>query len=247
MIDPSKPHPLLYFPASSLESAPPGDSAQCESIVLADSWPPLLVPMLTPDDEPTPEIERALATAARAAQAGDRAARDALVTALAGKIERIAAREAWRAARAGGLWRDGRPWDREDLAQEAVCILIALIDEWPGDRPFLTYVLAYLPWRLRDARRRLMAPSRFETHPVDGRDQLVADGSAGAERARARVEAIAAGLPPIERALLLGIVRDGERRSTIAGRLGIDRRTANRRWEALRAELRCALTPDGAV
>jgi len=211
---------------------------------------PSLVPMLAVDDPIPPEVDRALATAARAAQAGDLDARDALYRALEPKLRRLARRHAGGGAFGPGPLRDGRPWDAEDLTQETFCLLADLIGEWNGEGPFAPFVLTFLPWRLRDARRRLDAPRRAEVRLDPDAADLLADGTTAAAEARARLAAIAADLPALDGALLLGVVGDGDRLAEVAGRLGVSRRTASRRWRAVRADLRRSLvepSPDGVV
>ena len=239
--------PIRLLPPPRGRGGDPGDGPERDRGMEPDAGgaagraaPPLL-PLLRPADDPTADTERALAAAAVAARAGDRAARDAIFQALGPKIDRMAAREARRAAATGGALRDGRPWDREDLGQEAYCLLVELIAAWPGDGPFVPYALAYLSWRLADTRRRWTARRRIETHPVAARDEALADESAAAEEALARLAAIAARLPAIEGELLRGIVGRGDHPAAVARRLGIDRRTANDRWAALKIELRRSL------
>ncbi len=203
-----------------------------------------IVPLLAPETEVGPELERFLAPLARDAQAGDRDARDTLYEALAVKIDRFVA-GAWRLAWAGdGPRRDGRPWDIEDLAQEAFPIFVNLLAAWPGDRPFGPYLLAHFPWRLRNAGRALAAPRRFETAPLPPHALYLVDDSAAAEEARALLEGIAARLSSPDRQILLWHVRDGRSLGAIARRLGLHRGTVGRRWQAIREGLK---DPEGAA
>ncbi|CAA9555467.1 MAG: hypothetical protein AVDCRST_MAG49-2875 [uncultured Thermomicrobiales bacterium] len=182
-----------------------------------------------------PEVDRALTAAAMAARAGDREARDALHAALAEKIGRFVARY-----RHG--WGDGA-WDADDVAQEAYLVLVELIDGWPGGESFVAYFLSRFPWRLRDAVRRLAGPRPVSAPPDDSALTLVVDGSAAAETARALLGTLAADLPEPDRTILWRHIGEGERFGVIATSLHLDRRTVNRRWQALVAELRDSLAP----
>ena len=207
------------------------------------SPPTTLVPVLAPADEIDPALEQLLGALARAAQAGDRAARDLLFLALAPKIDRFVVGCRGLIRSADGPSRDGRAWDAEDLAQEAFLVFADLVAAWPGDGPVGPYLLAHFPWRLRSAWRAMAPPRRLETRLMAHHD-LLEDGSATAEEARAHLEAIAAALSPPDGEILLRHIRDGERLGAIARRLGTDRRTVTRRWRSLREELRVALLAD---
>lgn len=222
---------LLPPPARIASSVPDSDAVHA----------PPLVPILGPRDRITPEVEWALTAVAVDAKAGDRAARDALFLALEAKIARIVAREVMRRP-LGGLLRDGRLWDAEDLNQEAYFMLLDLLAEWPSDRPVAGFLFAYLPWRLRDYRRRLAMPHRAETGFEVARWESLHDGTADAEAALACLEAMAEDLAPLDGAILLAIVRDGYGFGAIARRLGVDRRTVRRRWQSLLIDLRASLT-----
>jgi DNA-directed RNA polymerase specialized sigma24 family protein len=201
-----------------------------------------LRPFLVPDLAVPAAAERRLAALARAAQAGDPDARADLWEELAPAIGRVVGAAARRARAAGpaGPLRDGRPWDAEDLGQEAFPIVVDLLAAWDGERPVVPYLLGHLPWRLRSVWRAMVARHRAEAVPPDARLRLqhLADGSAAADEAIALLEALAADLPPLDRAILLRHLRDGEPLRAVARGLGLDRRTVTRRWAAIKAGLR---------
>ncbi len=192
------------------------------------------LPPLTVDAEITPELDRSLSTLARAARAGDPRARNALYTAMEAKIHRFVRR--YRAS----SWKAHRIWDNDDLAQEAFLIFTDLITSWSGEGSFPPYFFAHFPWRLRDAVRRFNGHSPYTGITWTPYD-LLSDNTAATDAAVALLEALAAGLPATSRAILLWHVRDGERFSAIATRLGISRRTVHRYWEATLKDLRCSL------
>ncbi len=186
------------------------------------------------DAQITPELDRTVSALARAARAGDLDARNALYSVLEGKIRRFVRR--YR----GGSWAGHRSWDDDDLAQEAFLVFVDLVTEWTGEGSFTPYFLAYFPWRLRDAVRRLNGARPFGQVAWPAHD-LLSDGTAATGAAIALLESLAAGLPATSRAILLWHVRDGERFGAIATRLGISRRTVHRHWEATLEDLRRSL------
>lgn len=202
-----------------------------------------IIPILAADDPLTPELERRLALLAHAARAGDRGARDALYAALGPKIDAMLGRCRGRAWSSAGPRRDGAPWELDDLAQEAYLAFVDLLAAWPGDGPIGPYLLAHLPWRIRTAWRRLAAPHRRQTPILPAHADRFEDGSAAAEEALVRLEAVAATLPPPDDALLLLRIRDGRSAAAISRRLGLTRRSVDRRWKALCDRLRPSFGP----
>ncbi len=199
---------------------------------------PILVPLLNATDFVTSEEDAALARAVRIARRGDASARNAVWSALEPKLARAVAREAGRTWAGPGARRDGRPWDADDLRQEAFLVFVDLLEEWPGEGAVVPFLLTYFPWRLRDVRRRLEVAARRECAALSPDVGSLHDASAGAEEARVLLEELASQLAPLDASILLGYVRDGERLGAIAQRLHRDRATISRHWRALRADLR---------
>lgn len=187
----------------------------------------------------SPELDARMVTLARLAQAGDRDARDRLYALFAPRIARYARRFA------GDGWRLDPAWDGEDLLQEGYLVFLDLVASWPGGPSFAAYALGYLPWRLRNAVRRLNGPRpRAFPAPAVALAEL-ADHSAEAAEAIVLLETVAAALPAPDGEVLLWRVRDGEAVGVIAARLGISRRTVSRSWHRTIATLRESLTGDG--
>src|SRR5688500_485497 len=93
---------------------------------LLPSSPPL-VPMLTPDGEISPDVDRVLTMVAREAQTGEVAARNALFAACEPKIARFVRRYRF----AAGQSRSCPAFDLEDVAQQAFVVFADLVDDWP--------------------------------------------------------------------------------------------------------------------
>lgn len=195
------------------------------------------IPLVRADGDLTPELERFLVPLALAARAGDRDARDALWSALAPKIDRLAVAAGRRTQGDDAPRRDGRPWDAEDLRQEAFPLFADLLAVWSGNGPIGPYLLSHLAWRLRSAARALAVPRRFETSPLAPSLLYLADGSAAAAEALTLLDVLAADLPAVDAVILLRHVRDGESLRVVARRLGLDRRTVSQRWRAILAGL----------
>lgn len=182
--------------------------------------------------------EAALTRLALAARAGDRAARDELYTALEPNIRRMVAGCARLTWATDCPRREGRPWDREDLAQEAFLVFSDLLRAWPGEGPVTPYLFAYFPWRLRNAWRKLR-PDRPRGGPIlRAEPGLAADASATAAEAAALLAVLASELPPVESAILLLHVRDGLSLAEIGRRFGVRPRQVGRRWAGIKRWLR---------
>ncbi|HEV2129383.1 MAG TPA: sigma-70 family RNA polymerase sigma factor [Thermomicrobiales bacterium] len=198
--------------------------------------PPALVPVILPDAELGPALERRLLPTVTRANAGCREARDALHLAFRPKLQRFVRRIT--VPRAGqdtvGLW------DIDDVEQEAWLVFDELIRQWTPDRPFGRYVLATFPWRLRDAVYRGIAragvPPRMTTVPIGEREWLQ-DGSAAADEAHVLLDALAARLPALQGTILRRHVGCGETLTEIARDLDVSRSTVTRQWRALRDDL----------
>jgi RNA polymerase sigma factor (sigma-70 family) len=210
--------------------------------VLPAPQPPLpaAVPVLRPDALATPAEEALLTGIARRAKRGDRAARDLLWRAFAPRLEaalRRCGRMAWRH---GWTRRDGCPWELDDLRQEGWRVFAELIADWNGEGSIVPYLTAYLPWRLQNAMRRL-GPPRFRpltaptVEPVaECRELLDAE-------AEALLAEILAALSPEEEAVLALRLWEGATLGEVSRRLGVPRRTLNRRWERIRQVTRQVL------
>lgn len=185
--------------------------------------------------------EQRLSALARQAHAGDRAARDELLRAVQPDLARMVAAVARLTWTADGPRRDGRPWDAEDLAQEAFLIVADLIAAWSGEGSFPPYLFAYFPWRLRNAWRRLRPRRAAPVAPVDL--ALIADESHLALEAAALLASLAAALPEPDRLVLLAHVRDDVPLRAIAGALGVSEHQVRRRWRAIKQRLRDELLP----
>lgn len=250
---------ILLFPhqeAAEVEPSPPRLVSLCPSRNRrlrspatgsgAATLPRHLAPLLAADAPLSGEIERRLTALALAARAGDGGARDALYHAFAPKLDRMLGRCRGLAWAAAGPRRDGRPWELDDLAQEAYLVFVDLLAEWSGEGAVGPYLLAHLRWRLRTAWNGLAAPRRREAAITPRLADLLADGSAAADEATVLLETLAAALPPPDAAMLLMLVRDGCSPAVVARRLGVSRRTVDRRWGALVRRLRASLRPEVA-
>ncbi len=196
-----------------------------------------LVPVQAGDPSPRDDEAR-LTRLALAARAGDCRARDALYQALTPNINRMVAGSARLTWAADCPRRDGQPWDREDLRQEAYLIFHDLIRAWPGEGPFTPYLFAYFPWRLRNAWRKLRPDRPRGATLLRRGPELAADASAVAEEARVILETMSSRLPEVERIILIAYVRDGVTLAEIGRRLGLRPRQVRRRWVGIKRWLR---------
>jgi RNA polymerase sigma factor (sigma-70 family) len=201
---------------------------------------PPLVPVLSAEEDVSPDVDRVLTMVAHEARTGDLSARNALFAACAPKIERFVRR--YRAiGSASGPWTT---LEVEDVRQEAFLVFADLIGSWHGGESFCVYFLGQFPWHLRNAVRRLAVVNRafIGWQTVPGL-YLLADGSAAAAEAQALLQTVAEQLPAPDGSILLWRIRDVESFGTIARRLGTSRRTVMRAWDRLAIELRRSLTP----
>jgi RNA polymerase sigma factor (sigma-70 family) len=220
--DPGKPRPayprLLAPPASS----PP--------------LPPV-VPLLRPDQPISPTQEAMLAGLVRRARRDDGEARDLLWRAFGPRLEpalRRCGRMTWQRNWAR---RDGRPWELDDLRQEAWLVFSDLVDGWNEKESFAGYVTAYFPWRLRDAIRRLEPPLRSVPLVYAARITSSGGGVRDAEYDEL-LTMLAAALPPGDTDLLRMRIVEGATVADIARRLGVSRRTVARRWAGVQSVAR---------
>ena len=206
-------------------------------------WP------LALDAELDPPVEERLAALVLLAQSGSAAARNEIYALLRVKIGRWVEREWWAIQDRTSTVEPG------DVHGEAFLVLAELIDQWPGAGGFGSYVMRVFPWRLRAAvRAQAGLPARLRqsssqggwhgpvTDPGDAAETtfagLRAEESWLAEQAITLLETLSASLDEMDRLMLVWRVRDGQTMTTIARRLGLNRRTAHRHWERITAWIR---------
>lgn len=182
---------------------------------------PPVVPLLWPNQTVTPAQDALLTTLAQRARLGDDVSRDLLWRAFAARLEPAlltVGRMTWHTSWAR---RNGRPWELDDLHQEAWLVFVELVLRWDGEGSFVPYLTAYFPWRLRNAMRRIAPPRRAAAPPrIEEPDTA----------ALALLDAIEAKLSPAEQAVLRLRLQENAGICEIARRLGINRRTVSRRW-----------------
>jgi len=197
---------------------------------LATTPLPVAVSVLRPDQAITPKQDAVLTKLARRARRGDEAAFDLLGWAFAPRLEPAVLRCGRMAWEDDWARRDDRPWELDDLRQEA----------WNGEESFAPYVTAFFAWRLRNAMRRL-GPQHHSVaaHP---RREPVAEcqGLLDAE-GEDLLEAVAAILTPVDADILRLRIGEGSGFDDIACRLDLSRRTVCRRWKRIRIVARAVL------
>lgn len=200
---------------------------------------PALAPVLSPHGPVPADLDRVLGDLAARARAGDASARNTLFAAYQPRFDRWVMRAA-RICR----YRNADPAvEPDDIRQLAFLVFADLLDAWPGDGSLSGYVIAYFPWRLSDAIRRLSEPRRHRS--VDSGPALILiDGSTDASEANALLETIAGELPGRHGLILLWRVRDGLTFRAIATKLGVTERTIQRDWAVIVNDLRRAFPPD---
>ena len=193
--------------------------------------------MISPHERVPDAIDAQLARLATQAQAGDRAARNALYLALLPRIT-----SSIRTLRYSGNWSgsEGRSWFFDDLEQETFLIFCELLDEWNPEPPrFAGYFFSRLPWRLRDRLRAWSTTTRRESRPLPL--DALCDDIADPALVRAMLESLLAAIDPDDAAVLRLRFIDGLREREIALALGVTTRTVRRRRmrgvEALRLRL----------
>ena len=172
------------------------------------------------DFELTPRVEAAINGLARRGRA-DPAARNDLFFALQFKIARfVARRRRWC----------GPLLDHDDLEQEAFVVFAGLVADWDGRGSFARWFLVSFPWRLRRA---------LEWHHRRwGRVRLVPGAYGGSSPdVDLGLGALYGPFDPEEERLLTLHLVDGWRLEEVAPLLGWSRRTAFRRWAAVRERL----------
>lgn len=200
----------------------------------ADDWPPLpvMAPLLHPNENTTPKQEALITMLVLRARQGDQAANLLLWRAFEARLE-PAVSSCTRATR-HGAWprRDGRPWEQEDLRQEAFLVFSDLTAAWEGTESYVAYMTAHFAWRLRMAARRLGPSRQPALHAVVPDLAAVCPDLLDPEY-RALLEAIAARLSPADAVVLDLRVREGRGLGDIAHQLGVQQRTITRRWQRI--------------
>lgn len=198
--------------------------------LLPDRAPlPRIVPLLRPDQPITPAQDALLMGIAKRARRGDVEARDLLWRAFAARLEPAilrCGRMAWQRS-----WprRDDRPWDLEDLRQEAWLVFADLTAQWDGEGSFVPFVTAYFPWRLRNAMRGA-APTRRTLTLMPSLEPVAESAGVNEAEVAMLVSAVLAALAPGDAMLLQWRVVEELSLGDIARQLGVNRRTISRRW-----------------
>lgn len=174
---------------------------------------------------------------ARAAQTGDRGARDALWAAVGPRLAHIARRTAWAFS----------SLERDDAVQECFPIFTTLVMAWSDPAAdgtgFATYLFGMFRWRLHSV---LRAYERRRASSIDwhAREERTAVAPPRVSAPVAWHEygvdfpAFIAGLPAHERAIFLLRLRDGLGTREVAARLGLAPRTVSRYWNVTLRRLR---------
>lgn len=198
--------------------------------------PPVLLPIIGTNDELLPATEDRLHPIALRARNGDRVARNALYAAFEPKLTRIAR----RLSIPNAFGNDIGVWDRDDVYQEAFIAFAELIDVWPTTIPFGRYLLANIPWRLRDAVYRGVGkrnvPPRTQAVTVDNAEWL-ADASSDSEWTKLLISVLGEQLPAPQGRILIEHICEGRTLTAIALDLKISRRTITRHWTQIRRAL----------
>ena len=190
---------------------------------------PRVVPLLRPDQPITPAQDTLLTNLAKRARLGDDAARELLWRAFAARLEPVILRCGRMAWQINWPRRDSRPWDLDDLRQEAWLAFADLTEQWDGEGSFVPFVTAYFPWRLRNAMRSL-APTRRAVVLVPSAEPVAASSEIDEAESAILFSAILAALLPGDDMLLQLRVVDELSLGEIARQLGVNRRTISRRW-----------------
>ena len=200
------------------------------------------------DAELDAAVEARLSDLVLAAQTGSAAARNEIHALLRVKLGRWVEREWWAIRDRTATVEIG------DVDGEAFLVLADLIEQWPGAGGFGAYVMRVFPWRLRAAvREQAGLPVRLRQVPGGGWQGpvpppddvgvtvvagLLAEESWLAEQAVTLLETLSQALNETDRQVLVWRVRDGRTMTEIAHWLGLNRRTAHRRWERIIAWIR---------
>ncbi len=183
---------------------------------------PAVVPLLQPGQPITPAQDALLNVIAQRARLGDDAARDLLWRAFAARLEPAVVTIGRRTRYVTWPRRNGRPWDLDDLRQEAWLVFVDLTMQWDGEGSFVPYITAYFPWRLRNAMRRIAPPRPLPDRPRAQEEPAIAS--------LAMIDALEAALTPLDEEVLRLRLVENAGIGEIARRFGVNRRTVSRRW-----------------
>jgi len=196
---------------------------------------PVVVPLLRPDQPVTPAEETLLADIARQARRGDAGARDLLWRSFEARLEATLYRCGRMTWQQGWARRNGRPWELDDLRQEAWLVFSDLVMEWNGEGGFAPYVIRCFPLRLRRAIRDLGPMPRAVRLPVMTDDEPDPEGGdMRVEEDDELLAAVQAALSPRDALVLQMRIADELSLSEIARRLVVSRRTMVREWARIR-------------
>ncbi len=178
---------------------------------------------------------------ARAAQGGDRGARDALWSVVGPRLAHVAYRVAWSFP----------SLERDDAVQESFPIFATLVTTWPGPGTsgtgFATYLFGKFRWRLHTLLRAYERRRPSRATDWSAREERtvvtprVADSVAWYEYG-IDFPAFVASLPAHERTIFLLRLREGLGTREIAARLGLTPRTISRYWNITLHRLRAQIS-----
>jgi len=198
--------------------------------------------LLRPDLPVTPAEETLLADIARQARLGDARARDLLWRSFEARLEPVLIRCGRMTWQREWARRNGRPWELDDLRQEAWLVFSDLVMAWNGEGAFAPYVIHCFPWRLRAAIRALGPMRRTVPMPVMMDDAPDPEGGnmPGGEEEEL-LTAVRAALSPRDALVLQMRIAEEISLSEIARRLSVSRRTMVRQWARIRRVARVVL------
>lgn len=195
-----------------------------------------LAPAISPQGHVPAELDLQLSRLGQRALNGDGDALNALHAAYRPRLDhwvRRACRSCYRPSADPSI-------EPEDIAQQAFLVFADLLLAWNGNGSLSRYVIAYFPWRLSDAVRRMSdARQRLSLDVLPS--PLLTDGTVAADEAAVILEALAADLSEREGKVLLHRIRDGLTWDEVAKAVGFDRRTVLRDWQRILIQLRVSM------
>jgi RNA polymerase sigma factor (sigma-70 family) len=197
-----------------------------------------LAPALPPNGAIPSEIDLQLGKLGQRAVDGDRDALNALYAAYLPRLDN------WvrRAHRSCYRTNADPVIEPDDIVQQAYLVFADLMRSWSGLGSLSAFLIAYFPWRLSDAVRRMS--DAHVRRSLDGLPStLLIDGTVAADEAVALLQTLAGDLPDRQGQVLLLRIRDGLTWDEIARCVGMDRRTVLRDWSRILNQLRSSLIP----